>query len=101
MAALRLEADDNASKAEEYKTKLKTLETENLQKEQEITSLSHKNQVLEAEVEKLEESVKKFKGEAESGAHAGGQADSMQRKIQLLEEEAEESDRTIRELNEK
>lgn len=101
MQALRLEADDSAARAEEYKAKLKALETENTQKEQEITSLSHRNQVLESEVEKLETSVKTFKEEAGAGAAAGTQAESLQRKIQVLEEEAEESDRTIRELNEK
>jgi len=101
MAALRLEADESAAKAEEYKTKVKTLETETTQKEQEITSLAHKNQVLEGEVEKLEALVKTYKDEAGAGAQAGSQAESMQRKIQVLEEEAEESDRTIRELNEK
>jgi tropomyosin len=101
MQALRLEADDSAQKAEEYKNKLKTLETENTQKEQEITSLSHKNQVLESEVEKLEGQVKTFKDEAGAGAGASSQVEAMQRKIQVLEEEAEESDRTIRELNEK
>jgi tropomyosin len=101
MNALRIEADESASKAEEYKAKLKTLETENTQKEQEITSLAHKNQVLEAEVEKLESSVKTFKDEATGGAAASSQVEAMQRKIQVLEEEAEESDRTIRELNEK
>ncbi|KAF2657292.1 tropomyosin [Lophiostoma macrostomum CBS 122681] len=101
MDALRLEADDSAAKAEEYKAKVKTLDTENTQKEQEITSLTHKNQVLEAEVEKLEGQVKTFKDEAGAGAGASSQVEAMQRKIQVLEEEAEESDRTIRELNEK
>jgi len=101
MNALRIEADESASKAEEYKAKLKTLEAENTQKEQEITSLTHKNQVLEAEVEKLESSVKTYKDEATGGAAASSQVEAMQRKIQVLEEEAEESDRTIRELNEK
>lgn len=101
MNALRIEADESAAKAEEYKAKVKALEAENTQKEQEITSLTHKNQVLEAEVEKLETSVKTYKDEAAGGAAAGTQAESLQRKIQVLEEEAEESDRTIRELNEK
>jgi hypothetical protein len=101
MNALRIEADESSSKAEEYKAKLKTLEAENTQKEQEITSLSHKNQVLEGEVEKLEGQVKTYKDEAAGGAASSTQAESLQRKIQVLEEEAEESDRTIRELNEK
>ena len=101
MEALRVEADESGARAEEYKTKVKQLEGETTQKEQEITSLSHKNSVLESEVEKLEAQVKQFKDEAGAGAQAGTQAESLQRKIQVLEEEAEESDRTIRELNEK
>ena len=101
MEALRVEADESSAKAEEYKAKIKQLESETTQKEQEITSLTHKNSVLESEVEKLEGQVKVHKDEAGAGAQAGTQAESLQRKIQVLEEEAEESDRTIRELNEK
>jgi len=63
--------------------------------------LTHRNSVLENSVETLETQVKTFKDEAGAGAQAGSQAESLQRKIQVLEEEAEESDRTIRELNEK
>ena len=101
MEALRIEADESSARAEDFKVKLNKLETESTQKEQEITSLSHKNSVLESEVEKLEAQVKTYKDEAGAGAQAGTQAESLQRKIQVLEEEAEESDRTIRELNEK
>ena len=61
MAALRAEADESAAKVEELKAKVKALESENLAKEQEITSLSHKNQVLEADVEKLESGIKEHK----------------------------------------
>lgn len=101
MAALRVEADANASQAEEFKARVKTLESENLAKEQEITSLSHKNQVLEEEVEKLETKIKEYKGIADESSHSGRNAEGLQRKVQLLEEEAEEADRNIRELNEK
>ena len=89
------------ARAEELKATVKRLEAETTQKEQVITSLTHKNSVLESEVEKLEGQVKIHKDEAGAGAQAGTQAESLQRKIQVLEEEAEESDRTIRELNEK
>jgi len=101
MEALRVEADESSARAEELKATVKRLEAETTQKEQEITSLTHKNSVLESEVEKLEGQVKIHKDEAGAGAQAGTQAESLQRKIQVLEEEAEESDRTIRELNEK
>ena len=57
MNQLRLEADEASGKVEELQAKVKTLEQENLSKEQEITSLSHKNGILEGEVEKLEEKI--------------------------------------------
>ena len=94
-------ADISAPALDAAKAKVKQLESETTQKEQEITSLSHKNSVLEGEVEKLETQVKTYKDEAGAGAQAGSTAEGLQRKIQVLEEEAEESDRTIRELNEK
>jgi hypothetical protein len=101
MAALRVEADDSAALAEELKTKNKTLEQENLAKEQEITSLSHKNQLLEAQVEKMETDIKEHKTKAEEGLGHLGTNESLSRKLQVLEEEAETADRNLRETNEK
>lgn len=101
MNSLRIEADENAAKAEELKAKVKTLEQENLQKEQEITSLTHRNQLLEAEVEKLESSVKEAKTAAGESSQHSQQNESLTRKLQLLEEEAESADKTLRETNEK
>ena len=101
MNALRVEADNNATQVEELKAKVKTLEQDNLSKEQEITSLSHKNGVLEKEVEKLEGTAKEAKVAMEEGAQHGTQNEALQRKLQMLEEEAEEADRNLRETNEK
>lgn len=101
MATLRLEADDAHEKVEELKGKVKTLEQENLSKEQEITSLNHRNQLLEEEVEKLESSVKEAKDAANQSAQHDTQNEALQRRVQLLEEEAEENDKTLRETNEK
>lgn len=101
MNALRLEADDSAAKVEELQAKVKTLEQENLAKEQEITSLSHKNQLLETELEKLEGGIKEAKAAADESAQHGTQNESLQRKLQLLEEEAENSDKSLRETSEK
>ena len=101
MEALRIEADDSAARAEEFKGKYAEAERDNMAKGQQITSLEHKLSVLEAEVEKLEAQVKTYKDEAGAGAAAGNQAESAQRKLQVLEEEAEASDKIIRELNEK
>ena len=101
MNALRQEQEESQTKAEEASAKVKTLEQENLAKEQEITSLSHRNQLLEAEVEKLEGHVKEHKHAADESAQHGTQNETLQRRLQLLEDEAEESDKNLRETNEK
>ena len=101
MNSLRLEADEAPEQVEELKGKVKTLEQENLAKEQEITSLNHRNQLLEGEVEKLETSLKEAKDAATQSAQHDTQNEALQRRLQLLEEEAEEADRSLRETNEK
>jgi tropomyosin len=101
LEALRLEADESAAKAEELTAKVKALEQENLQKEQEITSLQHKNSILEGEVEKLEKLHGDAKAAADDSAQHGTQNEALTRKLQLLEEEAEENDKQLRETNEK
>lgn len=101
MNTLRLEAEDAQEKVEELKGKVKTLEQENLAKEQEITSLNHRNQLLEGEVEKMESSLKEAKDAANQSAQHDTQNESLQRRLQVLEEEAEDADRNLRETNEK
>lgn len=101
MNTLRLEAEDAQEKVEELKGKVKTMEQENLAKEQEITSLNHRNQLLENEVEKMESSLKEAKDAANQSAQHDTQNEALQRRLQILEEEAEEADRTLRETNEK
>lgn len=101
MAALRAEADTNAAQADELKAKVKTLEQENMAKEQEIRSLTHRNQLLESEVEKLETGIKEAKALAADGTQSGQQAEALNRRLQVLEEEAENADRTLKETTEK
>lgn len=101
MNQLRLEADEAGERVEDLKGKVKTLEQENLSKEQEITSLNHRNQLLEDEVEKLETSLKEAKDAATQSAQHDTQNESLQRRLQVLEEEAEDADRNLRETNEK
>src|SRR5579859_7888804 len=88
MNSLRLEAEESHAKAEELNAKVKTLEQDSLSKEQEITSLQHKNQLLEAEVEKLEVGLKEAKAAVEESSQHGTQNETLQRRLQLLEEEA-------------
>ena len=101
MASLRVEADEAQSQVETLTKEVKDLKQENLEKEQEIKSLRHQNTVLESEVEKLEGGLKDAKGIADQSTHHAGQNESLQRRLQLLEDEAEEADKNIRESNEK
>lgn len=101
MNQLRLEADESSAKVEELLAKIKVLEQENLAKEQEITSLTHKNGLLESENEKMDTSVKELKKTADESSQHGTHNETLQRRLQLLEEEAEQADKTLRETNEK
>lgn len=101
MNNLRLEADTNAAQVEELKEKVKKLELDNMQKEQEITSLTHRNGVMEKEIEKLETGIKEAKTAADESSQHGTQNEALQRKLQVLEEEAEVADRNLRETNER
>lgn len=100
MNSLRLEADESAVKVEELQSKIKEMDQENLSREQEITSLKHKNSLLEAENEKLEGAIKDCKKAADEGQQHGTQNETLQRRVQLLEDEAEEADKTMREMKE-
>jgi tropomyosin len=101
MNSLRIEADEATAKVEELQKQVKALEHENLQKEQEITSLQHKNGLLEAEVEQLEAEKKDLKASAGDSHQHATQNETLQRRLQLLEEEAEEADKNLRETNDK
>lgn len=101
MNTLRLETEQANQKNEELSARVKALEQENLTKEQEIASLTHRNSLLDGEVEKLEKALSEAKSAADTGAAHGSEVDSLSRKVQLLEEEAEEADKNLRETNEK
>lgn len=101
MNQLRLEADESAAKVEELQAKIKALEQESLAKEQEITSLTHKNGLLESENEKMDTTLKDLKKSADESQQHGTHNETLQRRLQLLEEEAEAADKTLRETNEK
>lgn len=77
------------------------LDQENIQKEQEITSLRHKNQVLESELEKIDERYKDAKQAASDSADHSTQSEATQRRVRLLENENEESEKNLRETIEK
>jgi len=101
MIALRAEVDDVQAKNDDLQAKIKVLEQENLQKEQEITSLNHQKNLLEQDVEKLEARLKEEKEAHVIGSNNSQEMQNLQRKVQLLEEEAEEAEKNLRETNEK
>ncbi len=101
MNALRVEADEAQTKADEYRAKVKALEQENLAKEQDNTSLSHKIRLLEDHNEKLEVSLKEAKIAVDQSSEQGTHNESLQRKLQLMEDEAEVADKDLREAHER
>ena len=101
MESLRVNAEETATKNEELSARVKQLEQENMAKEQEITSLTHRNQLLEQEVEKVEGLHKDEKSRADQSTHHSSENEALQRRVQLLEDEAEEADKNLRESNEK
>lgn len=101
MEALRSEADSSATKVDELSQKVKQLEQDNMQKEQEITSLQHKNSVLEKDNERIEGLHKDAKAAVDVSKDQGTAAEALQRKVTVLEEEAEQADKQLRETTEK
>ena len=101
MESLSVKAEETQAKNDELLAKVKSLEQENMSKEQEITSLTHRNQLLEQEVEKLEIAHKDSKAVADQGSQHSTQNEALTRRLQLLEDEAEEADKNLRESNEK
>jgi tropomyosin, fungi type len=82
-------------------TKVKNLELSSTGKDQEITSLTHRNELLEKKLEEYEEKLEKLKGLENDESGARGERESLLRKIALLEEEAEQNDKNLKETTEK
>lgn len=80
---------------------MKALELAATGKDQEITSLTHRNQLLESKLEEHEEKIEKFKGLENDESGARGERESLLRKVSLLEEEAEQNDKNLKETTEK
>jgi tropomyosin, fungi type len=81
--------------------KVKTLELTSTSKDQEITSLTHRNELLEKKLEEHEEKLEKLKGLENDESGARGERESLLRKVSLLEEEAETNDKNLKETTEK
>lgn len=98
---LRAEADASIERAEAAEAKNKKLEMELLAREQEITSLSHKLNVMEGDLEKAEAKLADAKHAREDGDSAKSTAENLQRKIQILEEELDNAEKNLKETVEK
>jgi tropomyosin, fungi type len=81
--------------------KVKTLELSVTSKDQEIVSLTHRNELLEKQVETHEEKIQSYKGLENDDSGARGERESLLRKVALLEEEAEQNDKNLKETTEK
>lgn len=98
---MRVEADTNATRAEEAEAKVKKLDHDILTKDQEIQSLQHKLSVAEADLEKLESSLKEHKSAKEEAGQHRDTNESLTRKISLLEEELDTAEKNLRETTDK
>ena len=98
---LRAETDTAHEKIDELNAKVKTLELSSTSKDQEITSLTHRNELLEKKLEEYEEKLEKLKGLEHDESGARGERESLLRKVALLEEEAEQNDKQLKETTEK
>jgi len=101
MSQLRMEADNAVTRAEEAEAKNKKYEQALLEKDQEITSLSHRLGLLESDLDKAEEKVKDYKTAQADGENSKMTNEGLIRKIQLLEEELDAAEKNVKETVEK
>ncbi|KAF9059714.1 tropomyosin [Rhodocollybia butyracea] len=98
---LRLEADHAIERAEAAEAKNKKLEQLLLEKEQEITSLQHKLNVVEADMEKADGELDKMKRQNMEQIGSQTTSEGLQRKVQLLEEELDAAEKNAKDTVEK
>ena len=101
LQTLRQEADAAVERAEAAEAKNKKLEQLLLEKEQEISSLQHRLQVTEGDLEKAETKLNDLKASQAEGESSKSANEGLQRKIQLLEEELDTADKNLKEAVEK
>jgi len=101
LATLRAEADRAVDRAEEAEAKNKKYEQELLMKDQEIQSLQHKLGVAEASLDKADAKLLDLKTAADDSAHGKTTSEGLQRKVALLEEELDASEKHVKETVEK
>ncbi|KAI8640358.1 tropomyosin [Parasitella parasitica] len=101
IATIRIEADTANAKVEELENELKNIKQEHTQQEREIISLNNKNKQLEEDLDTAHDTIKSLRdNETEDSDHKKHHENSL-RKITLLEEELEESDKALKETTKK
>lgn len=101
MNSLREEADAAVARAEESEAKNKKYEQLLLEKDQEITSLTHRLSVQDADLEKAEAKLAELKASQTDGESSRTTNENLNRKIQLLEEELDVAEKNVKETVEK
>ncbi|CDK26006.1 unnamed protein product [Kuraishia capsulata CBS 1993] len=101
ISKLKLDAEEWQNKHDDAADKIKKLEQEQLEKDNQIQALTRKNEVLEENLEKLEAEVSSHKATAEEATNLKTSNDNYTRKHQALEEELEASDRELKETTAK
>lgn len=91
-------ATDRAELAEE---KNKKLEQALLEREQEIQSLRHRLDLAESDNDKLTADLKSAKMASSEGEHTKSSAENLSRKVQLLEDELDKAEKSLKETTEK
>jgi tropomyosin len=101
LAALRAEADTAVERAEAAEDKNKKLEQLLLERDQDITSLNHKLEVLANSLDGSEEKLAATKSALEEAERGKATNDSLTRKIELLEDELDTAEKNLKETVEK
>jgi len=99
--SLRAEADTAITRAEEAEAKNKQYEQVILEKDQAITSLSHKLALLDTDLEKTEAKLAELKSAHDVDQQSQTTNEGLVRKIQLLEEELDAAEKNVKETVEK
>lgn len=101
IASIRAEADAANARADEYEQKYKELERIQMSQEHDIISLANQNKHLEEDLEKAHEKIQQLKSLEQDEDDLKKEKDAAQRKITLLEEELEKSEKSLREATKK
>ena len=101
LASLRQEADTAVDRAEVAEAKNKKYEQEILEKDAQITSLTHNLSILDANLEKAEAKVSDSKVVLQESEVSKSTNEALTRKVQLLEEELDAAEKNVKETMEK